>query len=94
MKPSYRCPAEQSRVGEPWEERNVRLPLELRKRLDELHRRLNAAGLDQATRAHLVAATLLLRSPDTADDARALMSELRAEAFQRAVAAEDPARSV
>jgi hypothetical protein len=82
-------PIEQSRVGDPWEERNVRLPIELRKRLDELRRKLTAAGLSQATRAHLIAASLLLRGPSTGEQARALMAELRTEAFRRAIAAED-----
>jgi hypothetical protein len=85
-------PADQSRVGELWEERNVRLPIELRTRLDGLTRDLAAAGVVQATRANLVTATLLFRGPDTAEDARTLMAELRAEAFRRALAgAESPA---
>ena len=82
-------PAEQSRVGELWEERNVRLPIELRTRFDGLTRDLAAAGVVHATRAHLVAATLLLRGPDTAEDARTLMAELRAQAFRRALAGAD-----
>ncbi len=82
-------PAEQSGVGEPWEERNVRLPIELRKRLDELRRKLTAAGLSQATRAHLITASLLLRGPSTTEEARTLMAEVRAETFRRAIAAED-----
>jgi hypothetical protein len=79
-------PADQTEVGHPWEERNVRLPIELRKRLDELRRRLSAAGLTQATRAHLIAASLLLRGPSTGEEARALMAERRTEAFRRAAA--------
>ena len=82
-------PVDQSRVGEPWEERNVRLPIELRKRLDALRRKLTAAGLSQATRAHLIAASLLLRGPSTTEEARTLMAEVRAETFRRAIAAED-----
>jgi hypothetical protein len=84
-------PADQSHVGELWEERNVRLPIELRTRFDRLTRDLAAAGVVQATRANLVTATLLLRGPDTAEDARTLMADLRAEAFRRALArAESP----
>ena len=82
-------PAEQSRVGDLWEERNVRLPIELRTRLDGLTRELAAAGVVQATRANLVAASLLLRGPDTAEDARTLMADLRAQAFRRALAGAD-----
>jgi hypothetical protein len=82
-------PADQSRVGELWEERNVRLPIELRTRFDRLTRELAAAGVVQATRAHLVAATMLLRGPDNAEDARTLMADLRAEAFRRALAGAD-----
>ena len=82
-------PADQSHVGELWEERNVRLPIELRTRFDRLTRDLAAAGVDQATRAHLVTATLLLRGPETADDARRLMADHRAEAFRRALAGAD-----
>jgi hypothetical protein len=81
-------PSEQSGVGDPWEERNVRLPIELRKHLDELRRRLTAAGVSQATRAHLIAATILLHGPSTGEEARALMAELRTQAFRRAVASE------
>lgn len=79
-------PVDQTGVGDPWEERNVRLPIELRRRLDELRRSLSAAGLTQATRARLIAASLLLHGPNTSEEARALMSERRAEAFRRAVA--------
>ena len=82
-------PGEQTRVGDLWEERNVRLPIELRTRLDGLTRELAAAGVVQATRANLVAATLLLRGPDTAEDARTLMADLRAQAFRRALAGAD-----
>jgi hypothetical protein len=81
-------PAERSSVGGPWEERNVRLPIELRQRLDELRGRLAAAGLRHGTRAHLMAATLLLRGPSTGEEARAVMSEQRAEALRRALAVE------
>jgi len=79
-------PADQTGVGDPWEERNVRLPIELRKRLDELRRRLTTAGLTQATRAHLIAASVLLHAPSTGEETRALMAEQRADAFRRAVA--------
>lgn len=65
------------------------LPIELRTRLDGLTRELAGAGVVQATRAHLVAATLLLRGPDTAEDARTLMADLRAQAFRRALAGAD-----
>ena len=83
-------PTEQSGVGDPWEERNVRLPIELRKHLDDLRRKLSAAGLSQATRAHLIAATVLLHGPSTGEQARTLMAELRTQAFRRAVASEAP----
>jgi hypothetical protein len=82
-------PADQSHVGELWEERNVRLPIELRTRFDRLTRELAAAGVVQATRANLVTATLMLRGPNTAEDARTLMADLRAEAFRRALAGAD-----
>lgn len=81
-------PTEQSGVGDPWEERNVRLPIELRKHLDELRRKLNAAGLSQATRAHLIAASVLLHGPSTGEEAHALMAELRTQAFRRSIASE------
>jgi hypothetical protein len=81
-------PAEQSGLGEPWEERNVRLPIELRKHLDELKQSLTAAGLGPAVRAHLIAASWLLRGPSTAAEARDLITEVRAETFRRALAAE------
>ena len=83
-------PTERSGVGDPWEERNVRLPIGLRKHLDELRRKLRAAGLSQATRAHLIAATVLLHGPSTGQQARTLMAELRTQALRRAVASEAP----
>ena len=78
-------PPEDSGLGEPWEERNLRLPVELRRRLDGHRRALADAGVRHATRAHLVAATILARAPTTGDEARAMMAERRAEAFQRAI---------
>ncbi len=78
-------PVTQTCLGEPWEERNVRLPTTLRRRLDEHRRTLSAAGLRHATRAHLVAATILLRGPGGGEEARALMAERRAGAFRRAL---------
>jgi len=80
-------PAEQTGLGEHWEERNVRLPLALRKHLDELRQSLTAVGLGPAIRSHLIAACVLLRGPDTAEQARELMSAVRADAFRRALAA-------
>jgi Bacterial transcriptional activator domain len=44
-------------------------------RLDEQRRKLNAAGLSQATRAHLIASSLRLRGPSTGEETRALMSD-------------------
>ena len=99
-------PAEQTGVGEPWEERNIRIPVELRKHLDGLRDSLKAAGLGSATRSHLIAASLMLRwerpsrrgqrkpsfplrGPATPEEARELMAERQAEAFHRALAAED-----
>jgi hypothetical protein len=79
-------PVDQTGVGDPWEERNVRLPIELRKRLDELRRRLTAAGLTEATRAHLIAASLVLRGPRSGEEAHAIVAERRTEALRRAVA--------
>jgi hypothetical protein len=78
-------PPQDSGLGEPWEERNLRLPVELRRRLDGHRRALAEAGVRHATRAHLVAATILARAPATGDEARAMMAERRAEAFQRAI---------
>jgi hypothetical protein len=78
-------PSEQTGVGSRWEERNLRLPAGLRDRLDWHRRMLASAGVRDATRAHLVAATIILRGPATAEQARELMAERRAEAFRRAV---------
>jgi hypothetical protein len=72
-------------VGERWEERNIRLPAELRDRLDEHRRKFASAGVRDATCAHLVAATIILRGPTTAEQARELMAERRAEGFRRAL---------
>jgi hypothetical protein len=78
-------PPQDSGLGEPWEERNLRLPVELRRRLDAHRRALAEAGVRHATRAHLVAATILARAPATGDEARVMMAERRAEAFRRAI---------
>lgn len=83
-------PVEETALGAPWEERNIRVPVELRRRLDEHRRTLIDAGMRHATRAHLVAATVLLRGPTTAEDARALMAERRAQAFRDALATDLP----
>jgi hypothetical protein len=56
-------PAAQSAVGEPWEERNLRLPVDLRRRLDDHRRILSEAGVPDATRARLIAATVHQRGP-------------------------------
>ncbi len=78
-------PSEQSGVGEPWEEHNLRLPIELRGKLDEQRRTLREAGIRTATRANLIAAVLVLRGPSTSEEARALMAERRAEALRQAI---------
>lgn len=78
-------PAELSGVGEPWEEHNLRLPVELRRKLDEQRRTLREAGMRTATRANLIAAVLVLRGPSTSEEARALMAERRAEALRQAI---------
>lgn len=83
-------PPQDSGLGEPWEERNLRLPVELRRRLDAHRRALAEAGVRHATRAHLVAATILARAPTTGEEARAMMAERRAEAFQRAIKTATP----
>ena len=58
---------------------------ELRDSLDERHT-LASAGVRDATRGHLVAATIIVRGPTTAEQARELMAEKRrAEAFRRAL---------
>ena len=54
-------------------------------RLDWHRPRCASAGVRDATRAHLVAATIILRGPVTAEQARELMAERRAEAFRRAL---------
>lgn len=78
-------PSEETHVGEPWEERNLRLPLAVRQRVDECRSALREAGIRHATRAHLVAAAVCIHGPKTSDDARAMMAERRAEAFRRAL---------
>lgn len=78
-------PSEQTGVGSRWEEHNLRLPAELRDKLDGHRRMLASAGVRDATRAHLVAATIILRGPATAEQARELMAERRAVAFRRAL---------
>jgi hypothetical protein len=83
-------PPQDTGLGEPWEERNLRLPVEPRRRLDEHRQALREAGVRHATRAHLVAATILQRGPTTGEEARALMAERRTEAFRRAVEADVP----
>jgi len=79
-------PPEESHVAKLWEERNLRLPFELRMRLDDLRDRLTAAGIAEATRSHLIAAIALRRGPNNAEEAHALMTELRAAAIERATA--------
>ena len=78
-------PPDQTGVGQHWEEHNLRLPSELRYLLDEHRHALAAAGVRDATRAHLVAATIIIRGPTTAEQVRELMAERRAEAFRRAL---------
>ena len=80
-------PASETAVGEPWEERNLRLPVDLRRRLDDNRRILSEAGVPDATRARLIAATVHRRGPSTPEEARALMAERRAEAFREALTA-------
>jgi hypothetical protein len=82
-------PAGKTRLGEHWEERNVRLPLAMRTRLDDLKQKLAAAGLGPTSRSHMIAACVLLRGPESADDARELIAEVRAEALQRALSVAD-----
>lgn len=73
----------------PWQERNVRLPINLRHDLDLLRDALISAGLDQATRSHLIAAILTFHTPQTGEQMRQLLAEQRAEALRRALASID-----
>lgn len=84
-------PAEETRVREHWEERNVRLPLAIRMRLDDFKQNLAAAGLGATNRSHMIAACVFLRGPETAEDARELIADVRAEALQRALGVADAA---
>jgi hypothetical protein len=70
----------------PWQERNVRLPINLRHNLDLLRDALISAGLDQATRSHLIAAILTFHTPKTGEQMRELVAEQRAETLRRALA--------
>jgi hypothetical protein len=70
----------------PWQERNVRLPINLRHNLDLLRDALTSAGLDQATRSHLVAAILTFHTPQTGEQMRQLLAEQRSETLRRALA--------
>ena len=70
----------------PWQERNVRLPLNLRHDLDLLRDALTSAGLDQATRSHLIAAILTFHTPQTGEQIRQLLAEQRSETLRRALA--------
>jgi hypothetical protein len=70
----------------PWQERNVRLPINLRHNLDLLRDALTSAGLDQATRSHLVAAILTFHTPQTGEQMRKLLAEQRSETLRRALA--------
>lgn len=84
-------PAEQTGLGQHWEERNVRLPLAVRARFDEYKQSLTAAGLGPTNRSHMIAACVLLRGPETADAARELMADVRAGALRRAVSVAETA---
>jgi hypothetical protein len=70
----------------PWQERNVRLPINVRHNLDLLRDALISAGLDQATRSHLIAAILTFHTPKTGEQVRELVAEQRAETLRRALA--------
>jgi hypothetical protein len=70
----------------PWQERNVRLPINLRHDLDLLRDALTSAGLDQATRSHLIAAILTFHTPQTGEQIRELLAEQRSETLRRALA--------
>jgi hypothetical protein len=70
----------------PWQERNVRLPINVRHNLDLLRDALISAGLDQATRSHLIAAILTFHTPKTGEQMRELVAEQRAETLRRALA--------
>jgi hypothetical protein len=71
-----RRPPEQRSAGEPIEERNVRLPAQLRERLDRHRRVLATVGRDFA-RSNLISAALTLHGPRNIDDAIALLTDLR-----------------
>jgi hypothetical protein len=70
----------------PWQERNVRLPINLRHNLDLLRDALTSAGLDQATRSHLMAAILTFHTPQTGEQMRQLLAEQRSETPRRTLA--------
>jgi hypothetical protein len=70
---------------QPWEERNLRLPVENRRLLDEHRRVLSEAGVPDATRGRLIAAAVLEHGPATPDEAGDLMAARRAEAFREAL---------
>ena len=54
----------------PWQERNIRLPVNLRHNLDLLRDVLTSAGLDQTTRSRLIADPHLPHAADRRADAR------------------------
>jgi hypothetical protein len=83
-------------AGEDSEERNFRLPVEVRSRLSEQANVLRTLSRD-ANRGTLIAATWRLHGPRSADDARELLALLRRADLRRALqqaepgaAAEDP----
>jgi hypothetical protein len=63
-------PAAETGAREPWEARNLRLPLEVRQRLDEHRPILMDAGVAEATRGRLLAALVTERGPATGEQAR------------------------
>lgn len=67
----------------PHEERNYRLPLDLRTRLDELTRALGP----QVQRSLLIRALLAAHAPQNADAARTLLTTQRIQAMRSAVSA-------
>jgi hypothetical protein len=65
------------------EDRNIRLPVQTRNRLDGHRDALRAAGLHEATRSALLLALWVTRGPKSAQDARDLLNAGRLAALEQ-----------